>query len=298
MMADRQEQDRMNDGRYESAGYGRNGGRTDGGHTDGALDGERPDVTPDREMPRDGRSADGSPEPGSREADPDARFRRPMSAGDLPPHDRYDVRAGIPDSPRRRLAPEELERESEEEKPQNLMAEIIDWVKYILVAIVLGLLITNFVAQRNEVVGESMLPTLQNEDQLIVEKISKHITGLEPGDVVTISGAKLDPPRPHEDLVKRIVAMAGQHVEIRDDMTIYIDGELLEEPYLAPGTVTAPRLYGAYNDVIVPEGHVYVLGDNRAHSADSREFGPVPVEAIHGKVWVRIYPFDRFGLVD
>ena len=210
----------------------------------------------------------------------------------------YGIRAEIPESPDLEIPERELKEEEAGERSGDLLLEILDWAKYILVAVVLGLIITNFVAQRNEVVGSSMLPSLADGDQLIVEKVSRHFGGLSRGDIVTIDGAGLSPSRPEEDLVKRIVAVGGEHVEIRDDMHVYIDGMALEEDYLAAGTVTTQRPFGEYNDLIVPEGYIYVLGDNRSHSADSREFGPIPIEAIHGEVWIRIYPFDRLGSVD
>ena len=212
--------------------------------------------------------------------------------------DPYDVRAKIPEAPELDLPEHELRREQEEAASPSLLMEIIDWAKYILVAVVLGLLITNFIAQRNEVVGQSMLPNLEHGDQLIVEKITRHFGGLERGDIITIDGGGLSPPRPNEDLVKRIIAFGGEHVEIREDGQVYIDGTVYDEPYLANGTETHPRIFGYYNDLVVPEDHVFVLGDNRGASADSREFGTVPIDAIHGEVWIRIYPFDRFGRVD
>ena len=210
----------------------------------------------------------------------------------------YGIRADVPDSPATEIPPRTLQEEAEGEEKTDILMEIIDWVKYILVAVILGLLITNFVAQRNEVVGPSMMPSLMDGDQLIVQKVTRHFGGLSRADIITIDGAGLSPARPEEDLVKLIVAVGGEHIEIREYMHVYIDGELLEESYLSAGAETSARPFGDYNDIVVPEGQIYVLGDNRSNSTDSRNFGPIPVETVHGEVWIRIYPFERFGIVD
>lgn len=178
-----------------------------------------------------------------------------------------------------------------------VVLEILDWIKYILIAIILGLLISKFVIQRSEVVGRSMEDTLHDEDQLIVDKLTMLFSNPERGDIITVNGAKV-----HKDnqevgmLVKRVVALPGDTLDFKDGKVI-VNGQEIEEDYLSAGTYTmAP--FGWQGEIRIPEGHYYVLGDNRGNSSDSRVFGPVPENAIEGKVWIRIYPFDKFGKLD
>lgn len=178
-----------------------------------------------------------------------------------------------------------------------VVLEILDWIKYILVAVILGLLISKFVIQRSEVVGRSMEDTLHNDDQLIVDKLSLHFSHPQRGDIVTVNGAKTHKKDETAGmLVKRVVAIPGDTLDFKDGKVI-VNGEEIEENYLSPGTYTMEP-FDWQGEITVPAGHYFVLGDNRGNSADSRIFGPVPEEAIEGKVWIRIYPFDKFGKID
>ena len=180
-----------------------------------------------------------------------------------------------------------------------VVLEILDWIKYILIAIILGLLISKFVIQRSEVVGRSMEDTLHDDDQLIVDKLTLLFSSPERGDIVTVNGAKVYSDNNNKEvgmLVKRVVALPGDTIDFKDGKVI-INGQEIEEDYLSAGTYTmAP--FGWQGEIRIPEGHYYVLGDNRGNSADSRIFGPVSENAIEGKVWIRIYPFDKFGKLD
>lgn len=191
----------------------------------------------------------------------------------------------------------DLLAEREKETEPSLVHEILDWGKYILLALLLGLFITGYVVQRNEVVGVSMDPTLQNGDRVWVQKISRLWSGFDRGDIVTVHGAALsDGSLQQEDLVKRVIAVAGDRLEIREGQ-VFLNGALLDEPYLAqPNSSYMPAQ--ADLDITIKEGEYFVMGDNRAASKDSRYFGPVTKEALLGEVWFRSSPFDRFGFVD
>lgn len=181
------------------------------------------------------------------------------------------------------------------EKKNPIWYEILDWAKYILAAVLIGFLLTNYVIQRNEVVGESMYPTLMDEDQLWVEKISPVFGRITRGDIITFSVH--DPelgPVADEDLVKRVIATPGDHLEIRDD-GIYLNGEALAEDYLIDGMQTYASIHPEYNDIVLEDQMFFVMGDNRMNSRDSRSFGPIHADDIIGEVWVRLYPFSRFG---
>lgn len=185
----------------------------------------------------------------------------------------------------------------EQEAEPGLVHEILDWAKYILFALLLGLFITAYVVQRNEVVGVSMDPTLQNADRVWVQKLSRLWGGFDRGDIVTVHGAALsDGSLQQEDLVKRVIAVPGDYLEIRDGL-VFLNGTLLEEPYLAHANSTFTPGHGSL-EITIKEGEYFVMGDNRGASKDSRYFGPIKEEAILGVVWFRSSPFDRFGFVD
>ena len=97
-----------------------------------------------------------------------------------------------------------------------------------------------------------------------------------------------------ESYIKRVIALPGERVEIKDGK-VYINGEELEEDYLQPGIVTDA---GSYNDFIVPKGYVFCMGDNRSKSTDCRHFGCIPIEKLEGKVFIRFWPIDVFGKVE
>ena len=138
-----------------------------------------------------------------------------------------------------------------------------------------------------------MYPTLHSGDQLWVEKLSPRFRAPRRGEIVTFSTARLGSGTRREDLVKRVVGLPGEHLEIRDGR-VYIDGQPLDEPYLAPDLVTEARV-AAFADIVLAEDEYYVLGDNRPDSSDSRVFGPVAKRDIIGEVLIRIYPFNRIG---
>ena len=132
---------------------------------------------------------------------------------------------------------------------------------------------------------ESMVPTLEVGDRVFANKFIYRFTEPERGDIVvfeSVNGGE-------EELIKRIVALPGDEVEVRDN-TLLVNGEEQEEPYLNRMSFT-----DSYGPTRVPEGHVFVMGDNRANSADSRVFGPLPVENIEGEAFMRFWPPSRIG---
>lgn len=185
------------------------------------------------------------------------------------------------------------EPEETRSRSMDLVMELLDWMKYILFAILLGLLIVTFVIQRNSVIGHSMDDTLNDNDQLIVEKVTKWFNGIRPGDIITITTEGL----PYHDgdihIVKRVIGVPGDTVEIRS-RAVYRNGQKLNEPYLRNGTVTDP-LNIQYSNVTLGPDQYYVLGDNRGNSTDSRVFGPVDKSLVIGEVLLRISPFEKFG---
>jgi signal peptidase I len=158
----------------------------------------------------------------------------------------------------------------------------------ILPAILIALLINVFIGQATRVEGQSMEPNLHSNQRLVVEKLSYRFHGPQRFDVVVL---KL-PSQGEELLIKRVVGLPGEVVEIQNGQ-VYIDGKPLEEPFL--NGQTRP---GRNGRVVVPPLHVYVLGDNRDHSNDSRSFGPVPIENVVGRAWLSYWPVDNIGFVE
>lgn len=180
-----------------------------------------------------------------------------------------------------------------EKKPDFLM-ELLDWLKYILIAVLVGLLLVVFVIQRNSVIGQSMLPNLHEDDQLLVEKISKFFDGIHYGDIITVSTRDLKDHEGGPNIIKRVIGLPGDTIEIREDGVYRNEQKLDESAYLAEGTLTEIRNM-SFVKVSLGEDQYFILGDNREVSLDSRSFGPVPIESVIGKVLLRFYPFDKLG---
>lgn len=177
-----------------------------------------------------------------------------------------------------------------EEKKESNSSEIIEWIKSILLAIIIAVFIKTFLFNTTYVLGNSMYPTLYERDRLFANKIPLYFSGPDRGDIVILEA----PDDPDKDYIKRVIAIGGDTVSIIDGK-VYLNGNLLKEDYIEEDAYT--HVYGQ-NYWEVPEGHVFVLGDNRRDGAskDSRYFGCVPLESIKGIVNFRYFPFNhRFG---
>lgn len=166
-------------------------------------------------------------------------------------------------------------------------AVLRELLETIVPAVLIAALIHLFLAQATRVYGQSMEPNLHTDQRLIVEKVSYRFHGPRRGDIVVLKQPGCDDC---ELLIKRIVGLAGEEVAVHDGQ-VYVDGQPLEEPYLS--RVTG----GHYESVRVPPLHVFVLGDNRSASNDSRSFGFIHRDEILGRAWVSYWPFDEIGLV-
>lgn len=165
--------------------------------------------------------------------------------------------------------------------------EIIEWIKVIVVAVVLAGIITSFV-RPTLVKGASMENTLKQYDYLLVNKMAYKKDLPEYKDIIIFKSELIQDNGKAKDLVKRVIGLPGDHIVVTEGK-VYRNEELLEEPYTKDG-------YTDYEiDVIVPEDHIFAMGDNRLDSTDSRDpsVGPVPMEHIVGKVFVRLFPFNK-----
>jgi signal peptidase I len=157
----------------------------------------------------------------------------------------------------------------------------------IVPAVIIALLIHLFLAQATRVFGQSMEPNLHENQRLVIEKVSYRLHGPLRGDVIVLH----DPAGSSELLIKRVVALAGERVTVRQGQ-VYIDGAALGEPYLIQETSGPERTW------TVPPLSVFVMGDNRGASRDSRTFGAVRINDIVGHAVFRYWPLDRFGPVE
>lgn len=184
------------------------------------------------------------------------------------------------------------------EKPIKQKNETWEWIKAALIAFGLAFLIRYFLFTPVLVDGESMMPTLENGDRMIVNKIGYTIGEPNRFDIVVFHAPE------KKDYIKRVIGLPGDHVAYKNDQ-LYINGKPLEEPYLddkkselTEGTLTEDF---TLEDIIqmekVPEGFVFVMGDNRRFSKDSRHIGVVSIDEIIGSTSLVFWPYNQIGIV-
>jgi len=157
-------------------------------------------------------------------------------------------------------------------------------------------LVINFILQTVHVIGSSMYPTLKDQDYLIATRIDYRLHPPERGDIIIMR----DPFNSHMDFIKRVVAVPGDRLLIRGG-EVFVNGRLLQEPYISPEAWTENADYPPGNDpagVLLRPDDYFVLGDNRNHSSDSRVFGVVHRDQIEARAWIRVLPLSRLGPVD
>lgn len=144
--------------------------------------------------------------------------------------------------------------------------------------------------------GFSMLGTLHDQDYLVATTIDYRLHAPARGDIVVVQGGGPG----GQDLIKRVIGLPGERLQIQDGHVL-IDGRVLREPYLQPGTSTLPGEWpgpGSAGGLLVPQGQYFVMGDNRGASLDSRSFGPIPRSRIEARAWLRVLPLSAMGTVD
>ena len=172
--------------------------------------------------------------------------------------------------------------------PSKGLRNAVEWVAIVVGALAVALLVKTFLIQAFFIPSGSMLPTLHEGDRVLVNKLDD-----EParGELVVFERPPGQPDDGIKDLIKRVVGLEGETIEARDGV-VHVDGRPLEESYLPDG-VTTTNL----ERQTIPAGHMFVMGDNRGDSADSRVFGPVDVDLVVGKAFVRVWPVPDIGLL-
>lgn len=181
---------------------------------------------------------------------------------------------------------------------KSILKNVFEWIAVLVIAIVASLFLRTFVISPFVVPTGSMEHTIEVGDHLLAQKVTVNLgQRVKPGDIIVFENP--DGSTGHDILVKRVIATAGQTVDVRDG-AVYIDGEPLDEPYVE-GT-TYPLLQQAAGvdisyPLTVPENGLWVMGDNRENSADSRYFGCIDEGSVIGVVVARYLPVDRIGLL-
>ena len=201
----------------------------------------------------------------------------------------------------------------------------LEWIYCIIIAIVLALAFRYYIGTPTIVKQPSMFNTLEEGQRLILNRWTRTVKGnYNRGDIVTFEEPTVSVVNPIDvdsnnpvatynynpsglfqkfsyyvlefnktSYIKRVIGVAGDHIKIEEGK-VYLNGKELKEDYLREGILTDG---GTFSEVTVPEGYIFVMGDNRPRSTDSRSFGCIPVEKVESKVWIRFWPLNKFGKV-
>ncbi|HZC19342.1 MAG TPA: signal peptidase I, partial [Rubrobacteraceae bacterium] len=188
----------------------------------------------------------------------------------------------LPMSRRRRR---HLRQEGQWRKWRGGLRELVATV-FIALVVVFGFL-RPFVVEAFRIPSESMVPTLEVGDRVLANKFVYRFHKPERGDIVIFDGVGGEED---QELIKRVVGLEGDTIQVNDN-TLYVNGEPQKEPYL---NAELPSK-GSYGPTEVPRGQIFVMGDNRGNSSDSRVFGPVPLQNVRGEAFIRFWPVTKLG---
>ncbi|MEO1058410.1 MAG: signal peptidase I [Actinomycetota bacterium] len=193
--------------------------------------------------------------------------------------------APAPPDPADVEAPAEVEQDDRRLSPGT--RALVDWIVVVAVALLVAFLVRTFVLAHFVVDGSSMYSTLESGDRVFVNKLSYRLHDPNRGDVVVLHQSTAASER---DLIKRVIGLPGEEVEMRTNCQVLIDGRALNEPYLDPEVVSPGNCGASFDPVLVPENHVFVMGDNRGGSQDSRQIGPISEDDLVGRAFVVFWP--------
>ena len=175
---------------------------------------------------------------------------------------------------------------------------LFEIVETLVLTLIIFLVIQNFVAQPYKVQQQSMEHTLEPDQYVLVDKLTPRLDVYKRGDIVVFTPPKDWAQDDGTPFIKRVIGIGGDTIEIRDGL-VRVNGTTLDEPYIfadQPGDPPQPTT-SSQAHWVVPAGELFLMGDHRANSADSRSFGPVPVVNIVGRAWLRYWPMNVFGIL-
>jgi signal peptidase I len=175
---------------------------------------------------------------------------------------------------------------------------LFEIVETLVLTLIIFLVIQNFVAQPYKVQQQSMEHTLEPDQYVLVDKLTPRLDVYKRGDIVVFTPPDDWAADDQTPFIKRVIGVGGDEVEIREGL-VYVNGTELDEPYIfadQPGDPAQPTIAGQ-DRWVIPTDELFLMGDHRANSADSRAFGPVPIANIIGRAWLRYWPVNVFGIL-
>lgn len=181
---------------------------------------------------------------------------------------------------------------AEPEPAPNTARSVIEWVVVIGGALLIALVIRTFLLAAFYIPSPSMVPTLGVGDRVLVNKLSYDLHDVHRGDVVVFERPPAESDTRIKDLIKRVIGLPGEQLEGKDGK-VWVNGQPLTEPYVNPDCGGTDQ----FGPITVPDGDVFVMGDNRCDSSDSRVFGPIDQDLIVGRAFVRVWPVTHLGFL-
>jgi signal peptidase I len=188
--------------------------------------------------------------------------------------------------PARPMEPSATHRSDGTAVPARTLPVLSIWLRDLIISLAISAFIIIFLYQPVKVEGTSMMPSLDDQERIFVNKFVYRLEPIQRGDIVVFRY----PRDPSKSFIKRVIGVAGDHIRIEDGQ-VFLNGNLLDEDYV-------PRAYEderSYPEVVVPSNNYFVLGDHRTMSNDSRDFGPVNASFIYGKAVFGYWPMDKMG---
>lgn len=175
---------------------------------------------------------------------------------------------------------------------------LLEIVQTLVLTVVLFWVVQSFVAQPFQVRQLSMQPTIENNEYVLIDKLTPRFDAYHRGDIIVFAPPRAAATRLGEPFIKRIIGVAGDTIELRDGRVL-VNGTALVEPYLfaVDGVAEPTEPESAEDSWTIGDGQLFVMGDHRQRSSDSRSFGPITVETVVGRAWLRYWPLAGFGVL-